>query len=99
MKQLAAAIILMISGTTQASAIDPVQECELYMKALDVVSEVTGEVVSVENPAHRGILAAVMTLSQELMLGETEDQAFIIDDVRSSVLSVVESGGHGCTED
>lgn len=98
MKKLLLATTLLLSSTAHAT-LEPEQECELYMQLYEIVAQATGEEVSDTNPVHRGLMAAVLTLTNELQLQESPNTDLMLDNVRRVVTEVTSApGGISCSE-
>lgn len=98
MKKLILAATLLLSFTAQAT-LEPEQECELYMQVYAIVAEFTGEVVSDENPVHRGIVAGVLTLNNQLAINGYAGDDATMGIVRNVVKDVIAApGGSSCRE-
>lgn len=80
---------IILSATAQATTleeIDPVAECELYMSLYDMVGEMTGVSVSNDNPTHRALMTAVLTLSTSL---QQDDLDTPVENILAKVKSTV----------
>lgn len=85
-------LALGLASTSVQATLDPVQECELYLATYEIVASVTGELVSDSHPTHRGLMAAVLSLSTQLQYQDgTETPEQLLANVKDAVQDVVNS--------
>lgn len=103
MKRILTPLVLLLSSFNVYSAsdkVDFVNECFMYMSVYDIVTDATGMVATDQDPVHRGLVAAVLSLANQLEQRTDMEDHEILANVKEVVESVVNStGGTGCTED